>query len=319
MASYIIEIYLLAIACPSLAAPEVGGRGGGISGAFGLELHYYGHMVAEQRAIVLKIVVGIEGDGVWRELHSAVGGVEVEHLVHDFILNIGTRLGLVGIGHDECIGSKRGIGAVLALLHPHIAYGIVAVGHNGVCEEIEDVVACVAAVGITHHDLGQTAVVGENGIAKLLPLRSAGGIVLGAGLGIHVHDVEFHNDALAEVHLIISVSLGDEFVGTVGEVSVVLCPCRPTLVAEGKAILHKKLQAVGGETQVFYIEIACARDGDAAAPCARLVVVTGTFEQTAVVVEVLAQSNHVDAALGDILSDLLRTVGTWSVRIEVVS
>ena len=170
VATHIIKIDRLIVAHPCLTAPERIGGGGSVGCAFSAELNDHRHVVAQQGAVGLEIIVGIEHDGVGGELHATVGGVKIENLIHNLVGNISARLGAVGLRNDKRLATQLRIEAALALLHPHIAHGVVAIGHDGIGEEVEDVVASVTTVGVAHHNLRKTAVVGNDGIAKLLPL-----------------------------------------------------------------------------------------------------------------------------------------------------
>ena len=134
-----------------------------------------------------------------------------------------------------------------------------------------------------------------------------------------MHDIKLHNDVLAEVDAVVTVALGDELVGAIREVTIVLVPRSPPLSIERVTVLHEKLKAVGRETQLHQVDVTLVVQRDASAPCAHLVLAIETHLQVAIVVEILAQSEHIDATLHNVLGNLLRSLGTRSVRVEIDS
>ena len=264
------------------------------------------HMVAEQCAIRFLIVVGIKDEVFQLQLQRAALGGEVENLV--YYLSRLISLAACLVRHHQCFTVIGRIRAVLELLYPRI-FDVVG-GRQRDDEVIHQLVAGVAAVGIAQNELRPAIAVALDSFGQLRELLVLHGYLVRVFSGVHVEHVHIHLHVVAQIYGIEAEALVDKRIGSVVEITQRLVPLGPALVSERHSLAIFVVLILEQEHQAIGIEMETAEDAtgiDSSAPCAHLIVLPESNDQVSVIVEVLADTHHVDTLVDKILSDGLRT------------
>ena len=271
-------------------------------------------MVAEQCAIRFLIVVGIKDEVFQLQLQRAALGGEVENLV--YYLSRLISLAACLVRHHQCFTVIGRIRAAPELLYPRV-FDVVGGRQRG-DEVFHQLIAGVAAVGIAQNELRPAIAVALDSFGQLRELLVLHGYLVIAFSGVHVEHVHIHLHVVAQIYGIEAEALVDKRIGSVVETTQRLVPLGPALVSERHSlaifvlILEQEHQAIG-------IEMETAEDAtgiDSSAPCAHLIVLLESNDQVSVIVEVLADTHHVDTLVGKILSDGLRTLTPGAIGID---